>query len=204
MPATFLQAVGQQGMSFEPAEPFAETVPPADALARIRRMQDPPPFVHQPPLGQPIFGSVSCVEHTRCQEGGFPNGIWVFQFPSAGPEDPVSWVAADGTAGGLWLSSDRPPPKTSTAAWGAVCERGVGATGFEPATSRTPFRSAWPSFGTVHLDVLRRAADTDDEGLQIGILAGRFAVDRLGRNDEEVAGARDDALGAIRAEVDRQ
>jgi hypothetical protein len=63
--------------------------------------------------------------------------------------------------------------------------------------------SACPSFGTIHVDVLRLAADTDDECLEVGVLAGRLSVDRLGRNDEEVAGARDHALGAARAEVDR-
>jgi hypothetical protein len=44
--------------------------------------------------------------------------------------------------------------------------------------------------------VLRLAADADDERLEVGIVAGRFAVDRLGRDDEEVAGSRHDALGS--------
>ena len=35
-------------------------------------------------------------------------------------------------------------------------------------------------------DVLRLAADADDKCLEVGILASRFAVDRVGRNDEEV------------------
>jgi hypothetical protein len=37
--------------------------------------------------------------------------------------------------------------------------------------------------------VLRLTADADHERLEVGIVARRFAVDGLGRDDEEVAGS---------------
>lgn len=47
------------------------------------------------------------------------------------------------------------------------------------------------------------AADAKDESLEVDICASRLAVDRRGRNDEEIAGASLDAFGSARAEFDR-
>jgi hypothetical protein len=51
--------------------------------------------------------------------------------------------------------------------------------------------------------VLRLATDAKDQGIEVGIPAGRLAVNRLGRDEEETAGARLDVLGLARAEFDR-
>jgi len=106
-PAEFLAAVDQEGMVFAVSPPLTDAVLPADALARIRRMQDPPSFVYRRPFLEPIFGVLSCGDRNRCDPDRHRSGVWVIQFPGPGPEDPLAWVAADGTAGGLWLWGGR-------------------------------------------------------------------------------------------------
>ena len=106
-PADFLAGVGQEGMAFSASAPLTDAVLPADALARIRGMHDPPPFVYRRPLLEPIFGTLSCIDRKRCDPDGHRSGVWVIEFPGPTPEDPLAWVAADGTAGGLWLWGGR-------------------------------------------------------------------------------------------------
>ena len=57
------------------------------------------------------------------------------------------------------------------------------------------------TFWTIRINHFRLAAHADDECLQVGLNAGRFAVDRMGWNDEEVTGTRLDSLGSAWAEV---
>jgi len=56
-----------------------------------------------------------------------------------------------------------------------------------PSPTRA-FASASRYFPTVYIDLLWLAADAKDEGLEVGIRAGHLAVDRPGRNEEEIAG----------------
>src|SRR6185503_3846943 len=52
-------------------------------------------------------------------------------------------------------------------------------------------------------DFLRLTADADDERFEVRILARQLAVDRVRRNDEEVARVGDDAFALARTELDR-
>src|SRR5919106_3982687 len=60
-----------------------------------------------------------------------------------------------------------------------------------------------PSLQPIVSDFLRLAADPDDEGFEVRIVARQLTMDRVRRNDEEVTGAGDDALAPARAELDR-
>src|SRR4029453_7223542 len=58
-------------------------------------------------------------------------------------------------------------------------------------------------FRLIDVNPLGLAADAHEEGLEVGIGARLLAVDRLSRNNEEVARARLDAFGSARAKFDR-
>jgi hypothetical protein len=66
-------------MSFQAAEPSADSISAALTLQRIRANKSRP-FLDPDPLGPAIFGIVSCVDPRRCDQGP-PFGVWIIRFP---------------------------------------------------------------------------------------------------------------------------